>query len=130
MPRVIHLRRPGRAAATPKASEDSFERWVVQVARAHGWKGHHTRKSFGVVTGVSREDAYGWPDWIFWHPRKHRLIARELKTEHGRISVYQRAVLEDLVACGIDAKVWRPSDAQEVMETFAGEARGTGATHA
>lgn len=119
MPRLVHLRRPirGRAEAGAQATEDQFERWVLSVARLHGWHGHHTRRSFGVVMGVFIEDAYGLPDWLFSNGR--RTIWRELKTELGRISRYQRWWIERLVASGQDAKVWRPRDRQEILETFA-----------
>jgi hypothetical protein len=100
-------------------SEDQFERWVILRAQAHGWRGYHTRKSYGSVMGVSREDAYGWPDWAFWHPVKGRFMLRELKTQTGRVLTPQRRVLEELRACGVDAKVWRPSDRGEILETFA-----------
>jgi len=100
-------------------SEDQFERWVVAVAKVYGWRGYHTRKSYGAVMGVSREDAFGWPDWAFWHPRKRRFLLRELKTERGPLTRHQRRVLEELGTCGVDARVWRPSDERLILETFA-----------
>jgi hypothetical protein len=118
---TVRIRRPirGRAAVRGVVSEDRFERWVISVARVSGWRGYHTRKSFGSVMGVSRLDAYGWPDWAFWHMGKRRFLLRELKTQRGIVSAYQRTVIAELAACGVDAKVWRPSDEQEILETFA-----------
>jgi hypothetical protein len=106
-------------------SEDEFERWVVRVAKRFGWCGHHNRKSIGSVAGVHHfredlhDDAYGALDWQFWNRDKRKYMQRELKTVTGRISRHQKRVLEDLVVCGVDAKVWRPTDQEEIWETFA-----------
>jgi hypothetical protein len=117
----VRVRRPiqGRAAVTAIASEDQFERWVIAVARMGGWRGYHTRKSYGSVMGVSQRDAYGWPDWCFWNEHKGRFLVRELKKQRGVIRPEQVVVIAELRACGVDAKVWRPSDEQEIRETFA-----------
>jgi hypothetical protein len=69
--------------------------------------------------GVSQQDCFGWPDWVFWHPRKLRFLVRELKAQHGVVSIHQKRVIAELAACGIDAKVWYPRDLQEIQETFA-----------
>ena len=106
----------GRAAVHALVTEDQFERWVIGVARRAGWHGVHTRKSFGVTMGVFIEDAYGIPDWIFSNGR--RTIWRELKTMRGRVSRHQLVWIQRLVASGQDAKVWRPSDEQEILRTF------------
>lgn len=117
----LSVRHPVRTRSVIDDSilEEKFERWVVALAELYGWRGHHTRKSYGVVMGVRKEDAYGWPDWVFWHPRKHRFLVRELKTERGRVTGRQQTVLADLRACGLDTGVWRPSDEREIVETFA-----------
>jgi hypothetical protein len=109
----------GRAAVHALVTEDQFERWVIGVARRNGWRGHHTRKSYGVVMGVSAPDAYGWPDWAFWHPLKRRFMLRELKSQRGRLTRDQAIVLAQIAQCGVDAKVWRPSDEREILETLA-----------
>ena len=120
MPKVVRVRRPGRQPARRGAlTEERFEQRVILLAALHGWRGYHTRKSFGVVMGVNRLDAYGWPDWAFWHPRKGRFMLRELKTQRGPVSPYQTQVIAELAACGIDTKVWRPSDWPEIEATFA-----------
>lgn len=115
------MRRPfaGRAAVVGLTGEEQFEQWVVSRAEFGGWHGFHVRKSFGTVRGVPPQGAFGWPDWCFWSERRRRFIARELKTQRGVVSSQQRIVLAQLVLCGIDAKVWRPSDEQEIRETFA-----------
>lgn len=50
-----------------------------------------------------------------------RLLVRELKAERGRVSEAQGIVLEALRRCGIDAKVWRPSDWPTIEATLRGE---------
>jgi len=82
--------------------------------------------SQAVVTGVhhtvrdGHDDAFGALDWQFWHTVKRRYLQRELKSQHGVVSRHQRRVLNDLQLCGIDAKVWRPSDEKEILATFSG----------
>lgn len=115
----------GRAAVWGTISEAEFERWVMRVAARFGWCGHHTRYSHASVAGIhhfrqdGHDDAYGALDWQFWHVAKRRYLQRELKAENGRLSRHQQRVLADLQACGIDARVWRPSDEQLILETFA-----------
>lgn len=119
MPRRTLLRRPARETIASGEAEEHFERRVVTLAAARGWRGYHTRRSFGTVMGVSQIDAFGWPDWCFWHPAKRRFLIRELKAEGGRLTKYQTVVLAELELCGVDVKVWRPSDWTEIEETFA-----------
>jgi len=107
----------GRAAVHALVTEDQFERWTAGVAKRGGWHGVHTRKSFGVMMGVFVEDAFGIPDWIF--SNGVRTIWRELKSQRGRVSPQQRVWIDRLVSSGQDAKVWRPSDEREILETFA-----------
>jgi hypothetical protein len=115
----------GRAAVWAVVKEAEFEKWVMAVAEANGWCGHHNRKSIGSVSGVhhvrqhGHDDAYGALDWQFWNRAKRRYMQRELKTMRGTISRHQRRVVADLQACGVDAKVWRPCDEAEIRETFA-----------
>lgn len=98
---------------------------MVRIARSYGWCGHHNRRSEGSVAGVhtfrrdGHADAFGWPDWVFWHPTRHRFIVRELKVPSGVLSRHQRRTLADLCLAGIDAKVWLPADWPEIVETFA-----------
>jgi len=95
--------------------ELEFERWVVHNAWLKGWCGFHVRNSDGVVQGVHRqlpdqhEDALGFPDWIF--VRGMKVLYRELKTNHGRLSVPQMWWLSVLP----DAAVWRPKDRDRIL---------------
>ena len=56
----------------------------------------------------------GWPDLVFIRRRDRRLMFRELKTDKGRVTDRQAAVLELLAACGLDAGVWRPADMERI----------------
>ena len=113
------VRSPLRDRRGRQQPEERFEHWVIELAALYGWRGYKTRKSFGVVMGVSKADAYGWPDGVFWHPRKHRFLLRELKAEAGVVRPDQKRVIAELQACGVDAKVWWPADRDEIVETFA-----------
>jgi hypothetical protein len=117
-PGLVRMRRPGRASTRGSISEERFEQQVILLARLRGWRGYHTRKSYGVVMGVSPSDAYGWPDWAFWHPRKGLFMLRELKSQSGVVLPRQKQVIAELAACGVDCKVWRPSDWADIERTF------------
>ena len=58
----------------------------------------------------------GWPDIFAWRTRQ--TLAVELKTETGRLTTQQADVLDSLRAAGIDARVWRPSDWDEIEATL------------
>jgi len=49
----------------------------------------------------------GWPDSVIIG---ERVIYRELKSEHGKVSPDQRMVGDRLTAAGADWRIWRPSD--------------------
>ena len=56
----------------------------------------------------------GWPDLTLLRRRDGRALFRELKTDSGRVSPRQAAVLDLLRACGLDAGVWRPADMDRI----------------
>jgi hypothetical protein len=100
------------------ASEEAFENWVVRAAEFYGWHGVHIRSSKDVLRGVFREDAYGEPDWRFWRDEPPRMMWRELKTDFGHLSVFQRERIALFRRCGLDADVWRPSDETRIRHEF------------
>jgi hypothetical protein len=107
--------------------EEEFAQQVKRWARRYGWHGRHVRYSVGVVEGVhttridGHSDAHGALDWEFWHVEKNRYLQRELKTQKGRVTRDQTRTIAELKMCGINAKVWRPSDEAEILATFRAE---------
>ena len=55
---------------------------------------------------------------ILMHPARHLVLARELKTDLGRVSAEQSVWLEGMRHAGIDAKVWRPADWDEIVKVL------------
>jgi hypothetical protein len=89
-------------------SEKAWQASVVSLAHYYRWN-HYAAFD-------SRRSPEGWPDLTLWRPP--HLIFRECKSETGRLTPKQRAVLDQLAACGQDVGVWRPSDWDEVRRTL------------
>lgn len=89
-------------------SEREWQDLVVQYARLHKWWVFHPYDS--------RKSAPGWPDLVLLRPP--RIVVAELKSERGKVSAAQERVLALLDECGVDARVWRPSDWDDVAETL------------
>lgn len=106
-------------AATDEAT---FQAQVVELARILGWQVLHVRRSIGKGhRWTTTTSVKGWPDLFLWHPR-HGVLARELKTDTGKLTAEQEEVLASLCAAGVDAGVWRPVDfTEEIQATLAGE---------
>jgi len=77
------------------------------LARMEGWT-YHTRYSLGSDRGM--------PDLLLVRLRDRRVLFRELKTDRGKLSARQAAVLDLLAAVGMDAGVWRPADWDRILE--------------
>lgn len=96
-------------------TERQLQQAVIECAHYLGWRVAHFRPAR--VTRGGREvyetpvaaDGKGFPDLILTHPRLG-LLARELKTDTGKLSLHQQAWLDDLSAAGVDAAVWRERD--------------------
>jgi len=104
--------------------EEALEHFVVKVAHLYGWHGFHVSFSHGSVTGVHQvgvgDDHYdsdGWPDWVF--VRGERILFRELKGLGKYQTPAQKRWASWLAAAGCDVKVWKPSDSEEIVATFA-----------
>lgn len=50
----------------------------------------------------------GWPDLVMWS--RGGIIARELKSDQGRLSKEQQLVIATMQRAGLDCRVWRPED--------------------
>jgi hypothetical protein len=117
-------------------SETAFQSDVVALARECGWgltiKAEKAlafeAEQYGVappaLDGLIYHPRYsmgsdpGWPDLVLVRRRDRRVLFRELKTDHNSLSRRQRAVLELLTDCGLDAGVWRPRDWPEIQEAL------------
>jgi hypothetical protein len=91
-----------------------LQRLVTELAHIYGWQWVHFRPAQtqrGWRTPVEGPLGKGWPDLFLAHPRKRRLLAVEIKREHGDpLTADQAAVLHALAASGLETVVWRPSD--------------------
>ena len=100
-------------------SERDFQASIVDLARLCGWRVvhfHDSRREVGDGVLVGDSDAKGWPDLTLI---RDRILYREVKTERGRVTKSQDRMLVALLAAGGDAKVWRPSNWDEIQEVLA-----------
>lgn len=102
-------------------TEAEWQRQVLDLAALHGWRAMHVRRSQARAGRWSTTTSVvGWPDLLLWRPG--RVVAAELKAEGGRLSLEQRAVLDELAEAGLEVHVWRPSDLDEVVAVLSGNA--------
>lgn len=87
---------------------------VAELARLGGWTlRYHTLRSKG--------SAHGFPDWVFVHPGKQRILFAELKSEKGKPTDRQRAWLDGLSdVAGLEVYLWKPSDWTEIVTVLTG----------
>jgi hypothetical protein len=101
------------------SSEADFQAQLVELARIMRWRTMHVRRTIGKgrrwTTGTSID---GWPDLTLWRPGQ--FLMAELKTDTGPVSDEQLDVLHSLHAAGVDARLWRPRDWDEVQATLTG----------
>ncbi len=87
-------------------SEKLWQQWVTDLAKLKHWRCYHTFDS--------RRSTPGFPDLVL--VRHHRLIVAELKAEKGRLTPPQKEWLDALAFTGIETYVWRPSEADDVLQ--------------
>lgn len=92
----------------PVVTEKEFQAQVVELARWCGWWVFHPYDS--------RRSTPGWPDLTLMRPP--RCLFVECKTDRGRVTVEQTAVMAHMAACGLDARLWRPADWDEIEQTL------------
>lgn len=104
-------------------SEKEFQKQVIELAHAFGWKIAHFRTAMNArghyQTPVGADGA-GWPDLVLVHPEWKLILFRELKTEKGKLAEHQRIWGEWLVAADQDWAVWRPSDLPIIATALSG----------
>ena len=94
--------------------EEDFQRQVIDLAHIFNWRVAHFRPAMtkhGWRTAVAGDGA-GFPDCVFVKPP--HLIYAELKSETGQLSAEQYFWLQELVKCGQEVYLWKPSDFQEI----------------
>lgn len=96
--------------------ENGFMGYVEQLATVKGWVHFHVLDS--------KKCDPGWPDLVLMRPPQYLIV--ELKTNKGRVTPEQKAWLAGLRACGIDTRVWRPRDRDEVLDALGGNTAGRG----
>lgn len=92
-------------------SEKDFQKQVLEMARLFGWKVahfHDSRRQVKPGVFVGDKDAAGFPDLVLVRPPE--LLVLELKRELGKTTPEQDEWLALLGACGVEARVVRPSD--------------------
>jgi len=102
-------------AANPDLlTEAELSGLVAEIARLGGWTlRYHTLRSKG--------SAHGFPDWVFVHPAKQRIIFAELKSEKRHPTERQRDWLDGLSDLpNVEVYLWRPSDWDEIVHTLTG----------
>lgn len=90
-----------------RITEASWQATVVDLARLRGWMVAHFRPA-RVGTGWRTPVAYdgtGFPDLIL--ARAGQVLALELKTDTGRVTIHQRDWIREL---GDHAHIIRPRD--------------------
>ena len=98
-------------AIDPQCTEKDFLQFVTDVANLGQWLIYHTYDS--------RRSQAGFPDLVL--TLGGRVIFAELKTQKGRLRPTQRDWLDALSICnGVEAYLWRPSDANAIMNTLLG----------
>ena len=109
-----------RSLPTPAVTEALFQRQVTDLADICGWHWLHVRKSLGRRDGKrawqTTTNLKGWCDLLLWKPG--RVVAAELKSDTGKTTPEQDAVLASLAAAGIETHVWRPADWDAIAATL------------
>jgi hypothetical protein len=105
----------------PVLSETEFQEQVVTLARMMRWRTMHVRRTIGKgrrwTTGTS---VNGWPDLTLWRPGQ--FLMTELKKDGENPTPEQLEILHSLRQAGVDARLWRPADWDEVQATLTGRA--------
>ena len=114
-PRAIQDSLPGaQVAPVWDPVEKEFQAQVIELAHVLSWTVAHFRPAMtkhGWRTPAGADGA-GFVDLVL--AGRGRVLFRELKTRHGRLSDDQKAWGELLTRNGADYAVWRPSMWDEI----------------
>jgi hypothetical protein len=104
-------------AAEVRESEASFQRAVLEAARAYGWTVYFAWKSF--------HSPKGWPDLFCVKAGVPRALAIECKSARGQLTPEQSHCLALLRQVpGIEVYEWRPDSWPEILACFRGDHHG------
>lgn len=101
-----------RRAIADAMTEREIQREITNAAETYGWNWYHANQPL--------RDRAGFPDLVLIRPPK--LLICELKSKRGRVSPQQAEWIEDLTACGVDARIVRPDDLEAVLTILRGAA--------
>ncbi len=119
-------RRARGLANADTLDEATFQSQVVELASMTGWSHLHVRRTRGRGGAwTTSTNLPGWPDLLLWHPVGQKVLAVELKSQRGVVRPEQTEVHESLLAAGVDVRVWRPSDWDEIQQTLTAKGRRT-----
>jgi hypothetical protein len=96
-------------------TEREFQGWVIQLAEARGWdvaSFFPCRVGKRIMTPVQGNLGRGFPDLVLVRGRDILMV--ELKTDKKYPTPHQRDVHAKLERAGIDVRVWRPKDQDEI----------------
>lgn len=86
--------------------EEAFRQQVRGIARMFGWMMYHTYDS--------RRSDPGFPDEVFAHPQRKRVLFVEFKNEKGKLTQAQWNWLNALAVAGQEVAVWRPQQMDRI----------------
>lgn len=82
-------------------NERDFEKRIIEMARAFGWRCYHfhdSRREVRPGVFVGDKDAAGVCDWILTHHDPPRLVFMEVKGDGGKLSDQQQEFLQAVKA--------------------------------
>ena len=99
----------------PELTEKVFQKQVIELAEALGWRTYHPF--------LSKWSEKGYPDLTCVHARQKRICFIELKRESGKVSPHQQEWHNLLIAAGQEAYIFRPSQFDQIEQTLKGGAK-------
>jgi len=101
-------------------TEAEFQRAVVELAYACGWRVQHSRtiqtRNGRWMTPILGHT--GFPDLCLAH-RRHGVLFAELKTTKGRLTADQQ-LWQECLAAHLEYHVWRPADWPHIVNRLKG----------
>ena len=97
-------------------TEKEFQDKVVSIAKMYGWLIFHPTPH--KVGQGWRTDGRGFPDLVLAH-RDHGTIFAELKTQTGRLNLWQKAWQRALEKHG-EYYIWRPEELPFIISRLRG----------